>query len=153
MAGDSLTVVASSTACMGCGRTPGQRHKQGCMEGQHKVVQLLGEFEPTSRSYAVEVEMAAFIALLNAESYTNKTAEEIDAFEALVTKLEKLDGVTDVEYDGHFGANIFFTLDTEKDNAAYRKVIRKVIVRHLHDCQKLKPKRVPRARGKRARTG
>ena len=40
--------------------------------------------------------------------------EEVGVYD-LEDALSRIDGVFDVEYNGHFGANIFFGIEAEKD--------------------------------------
>jgi hypothetical protein len=50
---------------------------------------------------------------------------------ALVSVLEKIDGVSSVEYNGHFGNYIFLNLDIDENNAKTKKIITKSIEEHF----------------------
>lgn len=41
--------------------------------------------------------------------------------------MDKIDGVSDTDYNGHFGANIFFTLDMEYDEVTTLGEVKKII--------------------------
>ena len=73
------------------------------------------EFEKTASDYTIEVSKEDMLAILKAERTV------YDA--TLCDKLEKIDGVSNVNYDGHFGAAIYLKLDTEHDNDATRHEI------------------------------
>jgi hypothetical protein len=82
---------------------------------------------PTQTSYMVEIPTADMLALLKAEDATD--------FEALFTKLHSLEGVNDATYDGHFGANIFLSIEHEEDTPDRHQEVIKVIRDHLEKCR------------------
>lgn len=70
------------------------------------------KLEVTRRSFSVEIPMEDFVAL--------ETAEDIPSGgplcdDTLCDQLHRLLRAPDVEYNGHFGASIYFTLDIEED--------------------------------------
>jgi hypothetical protein len=86
-------------------------------------------FEPTQTSYCIEVDFDAFSKLIRSESFHAgfvKTHEQLDV------KLGELSGnLSSIDYNGHFGPNIFLTIDKENDNVLSRKKISKLINNHL----------------------
>ncbi len=66
--------------------------------------------ECTRREYAVEIPVDAMLRLLESER-TGKLPLGV----MLSEKLEEFDGVSNVDYDGHFGANVFYRVDSEDD--------------------------------------
>lgn len=60
--------------------------------------------------------------------------DERDSFgnrKPLYEKLGELDGVADVDYDGHFGPYVFLTIEKEHDTAETKRKIREIIKKHL----------------------
>lgn len=53
---------------------------------------------------------------------------------SLVTKLNQVDGLTKVEYDGHFGPYIFFCL-AHPEPRGVRAQITKIIRDHIQECR------------------
>lgn len=72
------------------------------------------------KSYALEIDMEVFKKLLNMESW-NATIEEMNQSEQFNKQLEKL-GAMDVDYNGHFGNNIYFTIDAENSSKTLQKI-------------------------------
>lgn len=94
-------------------------------------------FEIVSRNYAVEVDRSSFLDLLDSESHaTNSAAYQIGA-QTLADKMGSVPGISDVEYNGHFGAAIYFTIDDENDTDVTRTSIANIIESHLYWCRKL----------------
>lgn len=87
----------------------------------------LGTFEITKRSYAVDVHRDSFRDLM----------EEPLSRPTLCDKLHEIAGVDGVEYDGHFGANIFFTIDADEDTPQKHDEIRACIECHLKSIRGL----------------
>lgn len=67
------------------------------------------EFETHSTAYSVDVPREDFLALLE---YEQQHREE----KSLCENLGAITGVFDIEYEGHFGSRVFFTIDVENDN-------------------------------------
>jgi hypothetical protein len=84
----------------------------------------------TSTNYCVPVPLNAFIRLIDSEGINGKLPHD----KYLSTRLDKMMGVWDVDYNGHFGSHIFFRLDKEYDNPATHEAIHNLI----RECCKLK---------------
>jgi hypothetical protein len=65
--------------------------------------------EVTSKSYCVQIPTDKFIRLIEKEK------ADVDYSIDFMNKLEKL-GASRIEYNGHFGANIFFDLHVEDED-------------------------------------
>lgn len=82
----------------------------------------------TSSDYAVEIETSDMLALLDYEhAFTGRAPDGEKLFE----KLPKIDGVDSVDYDGHFGAAIYFAIATESDTPETHEAIKALIESHL----------------------
>ena len=69
----------------------------------------IGDLTVTMRSYCYEIEEADYLAI-------EARDDECDEWkETLCARIEALDGVSRVDYNGHFGANIFFNIDAVDD--------------------------------------
>lgn len=77
----------------------------------------IGDLTCTMRSYVYEIEIEDFTTI---ESRDDECDEWKDT---LCARLEALEGVTSVDYNGHFGANIFFNIDTENDTHELNETI------------------------------
>lgn len=67
--------------------------------------------EVIRRSYAIEIEVADFIAIDSAESdYKHGGLGNKTILDQITSILR-----SDVEYNGHFGSYIYFTMDVEDD--------------------------------------
>lgn len=78
------------------------------------------EFETVSTSYSADAPLEDFLALLYYE-------QRHRAEKSLCEKLGEITGVFGVEYEGHFGSRVFFTIDAENDNEKTRaKIIAKI---------------------------
>jgi hypothetical protein len=82
------------------------------------------EAEVTRREYCVAVPIPAMKRLLEREREGN-----LD--DMLSSVLDELPGVSESNYDGHFGANVFFRIDAEDDSPELRKQILTIIGEHL----------------------
>lgn len=81
-----------------------------------------------SSDYAAEIstdDMLALLAFENAFNGGTKNGED------LFQKLERLPGVDSVDYDGHFGACIYFGIETEHDTPDTHAAIAAEIEAHL----------------------
>jgi hypothetical protein len=99
------------------------------------------KFEITNRAYSIEIAETAFIDLLDSESYVTGSAALSPGMTTLGDKLDRLPGVTDTEYDGHFGAAIYVRIDAEDDGPELHRLIETIITDHLAWCKGLKKKR------------
>lgn len=91
------------------------------------------EVMPTQQSYMVEIPTDDMLALLKAEEMLGGPLDS--GGELLFIKLQALEGVNDCNYDGHFGANIYFSIEHEHDTAERRAEVIKVIRDHLEICR------------------
>lgn len=79
-------------------------------------------------SYAVDVDEGQFLAMIQAEGYKGGNYEP-----TLLDKLDKTPAIK-IEYDGHFGASVYFTLREDDDTPAARADLARIIAEHLTDC-------------------
>ena len=80
------------------------------------------KFIPQFLDYAVEVDEKDFVECIINE-------DEL----LLYDRLNEIDGVTGVEYDGHFGPFIYFSVDLDKDVPAILEQVKKTIERHIDE--------------------
>ncbi len=97
----------------------------------------MAEWEVTCTSYAIPVDDDRFLDLLDSESHVTDNAAFGKDAQTLGAKLDAIDGVSAVEYDGHFGANVFLTIDAENDGAKIKQQINETIELHLNWCATL----------------
>jgi len=69
----------------------------------------IGDLTVTRRSYCYEIEVEDFIAIEERDD-----AQDIWE-DTLCAQLEAFEGVSRVDYNGHFGPNIFFNIDADID--------------------------------------
>ena len=80
--------------------------------------------DATSTNYSIDVSMERFEEICEAESFKNIGTCGL----TIAEQLEKIDGVWKVEYDGHFGAAIYLTLDVEHDTDEIWAQIEAIII-------------------------
>ena len=68
----------------------------------------------TRRSYRVEITVEEMVAILDRDAR---------CFQSLFECLQSLDGVINVEYDGHFGPNVFYDVNDEDDGPNHKRVM------------------------------
>ncbi len=68
--------------------------------------------EVTQRNYSISISEERFTEIADEESYKNTNPLS----NTIGEQLDRLDGVWNVEYNGHFGSAIYLTLDVEHDN-------------------------------------
>lgn len=73
----------------------------------------LDKREVTVRKYCVEVSIEFFQALI-AKDDAHIHEEGADMI-TLCDRLNKVDGLVEVDYDGHFGPNLFFDVEAADD--------------------------------------
>jgi len=79
--------------------------------------------ECTKKQYTIEVDYLKI-----------STADWEGAFEDyLHNKLEMLDGVTDVDYNGHFGNVVILNIDQEFDTPRLWQEIEEIITQHTYE--------------------
>lgn len=96
------------------------------------------KFEITRRSYSVEISDDDFDALSDTESYATDHVALRDGNKTLSEKLDGLPGVSGTDYNGHYGSNVFFTIDAEDDKPKLHKRIERTILTHLKWCRRQK---------------
>jgi len=84
--------------------------------------------ECTSRSYEIEID--DLMAIVNAD---NDHEDNGDWDQELNEKLDMVNGVTDTDYNGHFGHYIFLTIDSKYDNDETWNSIEKIIKEHIKE--------------------
>jgi len=111
------------------------------------------DFEITTRSYAIAIEDDPFLDLLDSESYVTENAAFKEGQETLSSKLDALPGVSKTDYNGHFRAYVYLTIDDDEDKPALKTKIARIIEKHLAWCAKLpKAQHVIDRRAERKRT-
>lgn len=94
-------------------------------------------FEITRRSFALEIPKAAFLDLEDSESYVSNNAAFKTGAQTLCSKLDALPGISNIEYNGHFGAFVYLSIDDEDDTPELRAQITQIITDHLAWCATL----------------
>jgi hypothetical protein len=89
------------------------------------------ELERMSTNYAVSIATDQMLALMNAEGLYGPLQMEPHLSE----RLEKISGVSKVDYDGHFGAAVYLTVDFDSDTTKTHDAIASVIAEHLARCK------------------
>ncbi len=82
------------------------------------------EFELSELIYSVVVPIDEFARLLNREESSLEDS-------TLCTDLEKIIGVREANYDGHFGNAVYVRIEADHDNAELKQQISKIIRKHL----------------------
>ena len=80
--------------------------------------------EVTQRNYAISISMERFVEIAEAESFKNIGT----CGPTIGEQLDEVDGVWNVEYDGHFGVAIYLTLDVEHDTDEIWAQIEAIII-------------------------
>ena len=90
------------------------------------------EAEKTYTGYKVALDEQTFELLIKLES---KHCEEPE--DSLHHKLKEIRGVQGVDYNGHFGAAIFFEIDVDHDTPSTLTSVNVRIASHITELQKL----------------
>ena len=77
--------------------------------------------------YAVRLDIDDMLTLVKGE-------RDMPEDKKLFSRLERIRGVRDVDYDAHFGAAIELMIDAEFDSIAAREAVRSAIENHLRCC-------------------
>ena len=80
---------------------------------------------PTRTEFSVQIPMSQFVALGLEKLWGDERCEALDK------ELGEIDGVDNIEHNGHLGNYIYFRLDTEYDTPKTQKKILAVIEKHL----------------------
>jgi len=85
----------------------------------------------TKSSYSVgPIDRDQFLCFIKKEGDWDRGWDEIQLYE----ELDKLDGVNDTNYDGHFGPYIFLNIEVECDTPETHEQVIQIILRHLKDA-------------------
>lgn len=112
-------------------RLPGIRSWPAAVTWVERIDGL--ELMPVQHSYVIEIPSDDMRALLKAEEMLGGPLDSDG--ELLFIKLHALEGVNNANYDGHFGANIYFTIEHGEDKPERHREIIKVITEHLELCK------------------
>lgn len=83
------------------------------------------EKEITARQYTIKIDLKA---IMDSDAFY-ENENQMD--EMLYFKLDKLEGVSNVDYNGHFGNYIWLTVDAQYDNDELWKKIDSIITCRL----------------------
>ena len=90
-------------------------------------------FEIVSKSYAIPIDdVDDFLA-------NDKYELDQDASKCLYMTLERIDGIHSVDYNGHFGAYIYLTIEEEHDTKETHKKISDLIEEQLRLAREYVP--------------
>lgn len=89
---------------------------------------------PLTLRCAVEIDSDRFLDLLDSESYVTDNAAYEPGVQTLDEKLHGVADVADIDYNGHFGAMIYFTINADADQTAVAAEIEPIINSHLDWC-------------------
>ena len=92
------------------------------------------KYRISSFNAAIDMDDEDFLAIINAESFNSMRFD--DCPKDLEQKLGALPGVSDIEFNGHFGPSVFFRLDCEETDSVDPLAIAKVIKDHVKECKK-----------------
>ncbi|MDW9479034.1 hypothetical protein GOB57_10200 [Sinorhizobium meliloti] len=91
--------------------------------------------ESLRRDYTFKVDAKELDALLAVEGLVCQLKDHT----SLVTFLEKLPGISRVEYDGHFGPHVFASVDTDEEGWEYRvEMLDRAIGWFMDDARRLR---------------
>jgi len=82
------------------------------------------KFVETNKQFCVELTVEEFTKIMDRET---EQENDHDWDNHLYQELNKIDGVDDTDYNGHFGPNIFFSLDVQFNEAKTIEAVKKII--------------------------
>lgn len=86
------------------------------------------------RDYTFDVTNEELLSLMKVEGFNCQLRDHT----SLVAYLEKLPGISRVEYDGHFGAHVFASVDTDEDEWEWRvEMVDRAIGWFMDDARRL----------------
>jgi len=85
--------------------------------------------EATATSYCFSISIEEFGAMDIRDEERWEDGEQIALFEIL----NAMDGVSDSDYNGHFGAYVYFTIDATNDSTELRAKIGDIILRYVRN--------------------
>lgn len=106
------------------------------------------KFEKTRTSYAIEIDNDKFLDLLDSESHVTENAAFDFGKQTLCQRLDEETAAEDIEYNGHFGAAVYVTLEVEDDTEENHATILAIIEEHLEWCATLEKRASTVARRK-----
>lgn len=78
-------------------------------------------FIPERIQYKISIEPEYMVHILNVDS----------TIPSLYENLENIKGISNVDYNSHFGNYIFMTIDKEKDSTKFQKNIQNKIMKYI----------------------
>lgn len=81
----------------------------------------------TKTSYRMDLTDSQMLKLMEGEHFSKPEP----AGGTLCDKLSRLRGVSAIEYDGHFGAAVYFSIDADDDTPALRAQISALVRVHI----------------------
>lgn len=93
------------------------------------------ELEKLATDYGIEVTVEEMKAILHYDWGCS-----IERYEGptLCGRLNEIEGVSRVNYDGHFGPSVFLTLETNEDTPQKHEQIKTALQKHIKKCMSLK---------------
>ena len=86
------------------------------------------QLEATATSYCFEIEIEEFEAMEIRDEERWEEGEQISLFEIL----NAMDGVSDTDYNGHFGSFVYFTVDAKQcEDGETLRLIGDIILRYV----------------------
>lgn len=86
------------------------------------------------RDFTFDVTNAELLALMSVEGLNC----QLEDHTSLVTYLDKLPGISKIEYDGHFGPHVFASVDTDEDEWEWRvEMVDRAIGWFMDDARRL----------------
>lgn len=107
----------------------------------------VGKPERTRSSYCIEIEPEHFLAVTRAEDdysipYEKSISARLEGTSPTYDSRE-VEGVHSVEYNGHFGSAIYYTVDAEDDTEELHAKVAAIVTSQIKAALKLQ-KRKPR---------
>jgi hypothetical protein len=75
-----------------------------------------------------------FLAITDCENLNSNHYKDIP--DDLEQKLTKLPGISQIEFNGHFGPSIFFTMDVEESDSGDALAVAQIVKDHVKECKK-----------------
>jgi multidrug efflux pump subunit AcrB len=89
-------------------------------------------FTPTSIHFNIEINKNDLLAILERDKTEERNRNWNDT---LFNKLDRIDGVIDVNYDGHFGPNIHLRMDLNRSMRDTAEDVKKTIKEYINGKQ------------------
>lgn len=88
------------------------------------------DFFVTQTSYAIPLSDDDMIALIN---YEDIHSDAPGSYNPLYRILQKLDGVTNLDYDGFLGSHIYLTIESDHDNDKIKSAIQEIVEKRIKE--------------------